>query len=189
MTGAEFAAHLWRLHVAPRDANSAAIITAEFDAAVAALTVERDALMGRLHDVRNERDAARSERDKSNATRESQWKELQAARADAAGGKLAVDSLTTECNTLGAEVARLREELKGADVERDVARKARFAAESEGRAAAEYVTALEAEHEALAELEEHEALACLVDPPCGGCDACSARIAHAAVEALRTVKP
>jgi hypothetical protein len=55
----------------------------------------------------------------------------------------------------------------------------------EGKAAGELFAALEAEHEAVAELDQHEALACLVDPPCGGCDACTARIAHAAVEALR----
>lgn len=61
-------------------------------------------------------------------------------------------------------------------------------ADPEGRAAGEYVAALEAEHAAVAELDEHEAFACLVDPPCGGCDACTARIAHAAVEALRAVK-
>lgn len=73
-----------------------AALTAERDAAVEAVDAEWKAhaknVLGEameksaqiLAGVMRERDAARSERDAANRTRESQWKELQAARADAA---------------------------------------------------------------------------------------------------------
>lgn len=120
--------------------------------------------------VVRERDAARSERDASNAARESQWKELQAARAaNAAGRELAVDTLATECNTLGAEVTRLREENAGlsmrlADAEERAEEGVRFGLElSDARAAL---------RGALTVLEDHDScggrrLTGYVFPECG----------------------
>lgn len=122
MTGAEFAQKIWS-GVVPDGSIDLLMVVREFDAAVAALTAERDALaldfancadVGRrlesqlaamtaerdeaLEDAafkelqrdeaRGEHcsccDAARTERDASNLKFEDAWKELQAARADAA---------------------------------------------------------------------------------------------------------
>lgn len=206
-----------RAHAALRDVISgigasksdnglASVIREHIDAAVAALTAERDAADFERDIARKARFAAESDRDAGRALLAEVARlrdEVAALKADM-GGKRYVLKTTHEFTkaALGRTYAVLAAVCDSQFLSDDSPRVAHLAARAvladpEGHAAAEYVTALEAEHKAYT-IFRRETMAYYkrevrngsviraedVDAAHGVHEA-----AHAAVEALRTVKP